>query len=130
MYATMTTTHGTTTEDNAAVAEMVGETMVEWLRDIEGFGGLLMLNNAETGVTQVIALWESEELAERHHEARMRLRDRVTATVEPSRSMYARSRWWRRCRTTSRSRTSGARATSSSSRADTAELRVDVAGAA
>ena len=82
MYATMTTTHGTTTEDNAAVAEMVGETMVEWLRDIEGFGGLLMLNNAETGVTQVIALWESEELAERHHEARMRLRDRVTATVE------------------------------------------------
>ena len=82
MYATMTTTHGTTTEDNAAVAEMVGETMVEWLRDIEGFGGLLMLNNAESGVTQVIALWESEELAERHHEARMRLRDRVTATVE------------------------------------------------
>ena len=82
MYATMTTTHGTTTEDNAAVAEMVGETMVEWLRDIEGFGGLLMLNNAETGVTQVIALWESEELAERHHEARMRLRDKVTATVD------------------------------------------------
>ena len=81
MYATMTTTHGTTTEDNAAVAEMVGETMVEWLRDIEGFGGLLMLNNEDTDTTHVIALWESEEIAERHRAARMRLRDKVTATV-------------------------------------------------
>ncbi len=63
------------------IAEMVGETMVEWLRDIEGFGGLLMLANEETGTTHVISLWESEELAERHREARMRLRDRVTATV-------------------------------------------------
>jgi hypothetical protein len=82
MYATMTTTRGATAEDNAVVAEMVGETMVEWLRDIEGFGGLLMLDNAEAGITQVIALWESEELAERHHAARMRLRDKVTATVD------------------------------------------------
>ncbi len=81
MYATMTTTRGATTEDNATVAEIVGETMVEWLRDIEGFGGLLMLSDAGTGTTHVIALWESEELAERHHAARMRLRDRVTATV-------------------------------------------------
>ena len=80
MYATMTTTRGST-EDMAGIAEMVGETMVEWLRDIEGFGGLLMLSDAGTGTTHVIALWESEELAERHHAARMRLRDNVTATV-------------------------------------------------
>ncbi len=82
MYATMTTTRGATVEDTAVVAEMVGETMVEWLRDIDGFGGLLILNNAETDVTQVIALWKSEELAERHHAARMRLRDKVTETVQ------------------------------------------------
>jgi len=76
----MTTTRGSS-ENMAEIAEMVGETMVEWLRDIEGFGGLLMLGNEDSGTTHVIALWESEELAERHRAARMRLRDRVTATV-------------------------------------------------
>ena len=81
MYASVTTTRGST-ENMAEIAEMVGETMITWLRDIEGFGGLLMLSNEETGTTQVIALWESEEIAEQHREARMRLRDRVTATVD------------------------------------------------
>ena len=80
VYASMTTTRGSV-ENVVEVAEMVGETMVEWLRDIEGFGGLLMLNNEDTGTTHVIALWESEEIAERHRAARMRLRDKVTATV-------------------------------------------------
>jgi hypothetical protein len=80
VYASMTTTRGSV-ENATEVAEMVGETMVEWLRDIEGFGGLLMLNNEDTGTTHVIALWESEEIAERHRAARMRLRDKVTATV-------------------------------------------------
>ena len=81
MYASVTTTRGST-ENMAEIAEMVGETMIDWLRDIEGFGGLLMLSNEELGVTQVIALWESEEVAEHHRVARMALRDKVTATVE------------------------------------------------
>ncbi len=81
MYASVTTTRGSS-ENMAEIAEMVGETMIDWLRDIEGFGGLLMLSNEDTGVTQVIALWESEEIAEHHRAARMRLRDRVTATVD------------------------------------------------
>ncbi len=80
MYASMTTTRGTI-EDLPEIAAMVGETMVAWLREIEGFGGLLMLSNEERGTTHVIALWESEELAERHREARMRFRDKITATV-------------------------------------------------
>ena len=64
-----------------AVATMAGETMVEWLRDLEGFEGLLMLSNDETGVTHVISFWESEEVAERSRVARLRLRDRITSTV-------------------------------------------------
>ena len=43
----MTTTQGTA-EDMVAVAAMAGETMVEWLRDLEGFEGLVMLSNDET----------------------------------------------------------------------------------
>ncbi len=65
----------------AAVATMAGETMVEWLRDLEGFEGLLMLTNDETGITHVISFWESEEIAERSRVARLNLRDRITSTV-------------------------------------------------
>ena len=64
-----------------AVATMAGETMVEWLRDVEGFEGLLMLSNAETGTTHVISFWTDAEIAERSRTAREQLRDRITATV-------------------------------------------------
>ena len=63
------------------VATMAGETMVEWLRELEGFEGLLMLSNDETGVTHVISFWENEEIAEHSRVARLRLRDRITSTV-------------------------------------------------
>ena len=80
MHASMTTTKGTAA-DMAAIATMAGETMVEWLRDIEGFQGLLMLSNDDTGTTHVISFWESKEIAERSRVARLKLRDRITSTV-------------------------------------------------
>jgi hypothetical protein len=76
----MTTTRGTT-EDMLAVAAMAGETMVEWMRDLEGFQGLLMLSSQDTGTTHVISFWESREIAERSRVARLKLRDRITSTV-------------------------------------------------
>jgi len=63
------------------IATIAGEEMLRWLRPIEGFEGLLVLSNAEEGTTLVISFWESREVAEEHLEARMRLRDRITATV-------------------------------------------------
>ena len=63
------------------VAAMAGETMVEWLRDIEGFEGLLMLSNDETGTTHVISFWQSKEIADRSRVARLQLRDRITSAA-------------------------------------------------
>ena len=60
---------------------MVGEEMYRWLRDVEGFEGLLVLDNHEVGTTYVLALWASREVAELHRVARANLRDRVAATV-------------------------------------------------
>ncbi len=81
MYASFTTTKGSVS-DLASVAAMAGETMVMWLREIEGFVGLLMLSDEAAETTHVIALWRDRETAERHRAARMRLRDRITATVD------------------------------------------------
>jgi heme-degrading monooxygenase HmoA len=65
----------------AQLAVMAGEAMVTWLRDIEGFHGLVMLTNQASGTTHVISFWESEEVARRHRVARMTLRERITATL-------------------------------------------------
>lgn len=80
MHASLTTTVGSN-EDLASLAAMAGETMIDWLRDVEGFRGLMLLTSEETGTTQVITLWESEEAAERNRVARMSLRDRITSAV-------------------------------------------------
>jgi hypothetical protein len=55
--------------------------MASWLRDLDGYEGLLMLSNEETGTTHVITFWADEEVAERSRVARLQLRDRITATV-------------------------------------------------
>jgi heme-degrading monooxygenase HmoA len=82
MYASLTTSTIESVEDDAAeVAGMAGETMNLWLREIDGFEGLLMLLDETTGTVQALTFWRSREVAERHREARMRLRDRVTETV-------------------------------------------------
>ncbi len=81
MYATLTTTLGDVTDDMSGIASIAGEAMEEWLREIEGFEGLVMLSDRSSGTTQVITFWESREVAERHEVARMQLRDRITATV-------------------------------------------------
>ena len=80
MYATLTTTHGSN-ENLRELGALVGETMDGWLREIDGFVGLLMLTSEETGTTRVLSLWESREVAERHGEVRRQFRERITATV-------------------------------------------------
>ena len=81
MHASLTTTIGQSGEDQIDLAVMVGETMLGWLRDLEGFEGLLMLSDEETGRTHVITFWKDAEVAERSRVSRLQLRDRITETV-------------------------------------------------
>ena len=81
MFATVTTTKGSP-EQPLEVATFAGETMLPWLREIEGFEGLVMLSNEESGTTLVVSFWESREVAEQHLEARVRFRERITAAVD------------------------------------------------
>jgi heme-degrading monooxygenase HmoA len=61
-------------------ATVVAEEMVRWLREIEGFEGLVLLSRpAETlGLT----FWESRETAERHRQARMEFLERMTSVAD------------------------------------------------
>jgi hypothetical protein len=63
--------------ENAAI---VGQEMNRWLRDIDGFHGLLVLSRE--GSTLGLAFWESREIAEQHRAKRMEFLHRMLAVVE------------------------------------------------
>ena len=81
MYVSVTRTRGPVGQP-LDVATTTGEEMLPWLRQIDGFEGLLMLSNQEESTTLVLSFWESRETADRHRHARMEFRDRITATVD------------------------------------------------
>jgi heme-degrading monooxygenase HmoA len=80
MHVSLTTTRGSP-EEPIEIATIAGEEMLPWLRQVEGFEGLLLLSNQEEGTTLVLVFWESQEVADRHRTARLGLRDRVTAAA-------------------------------------------------
>lgn len=57
-------------------ASIVAEEMERWLRDIDGFEGMLMLSRE--GSTVGLTFWESEAVADRHRAARMEFLERMT----------------------------------------------------
>lgn len=68
-----------TGDQDISTATIVGEEMLRWLRDLDGFVGLTMLSR--TGTTLSITLWESAEVAERHRAVRGEFRERISAVA-------------------------------------------------
>jgi hypothetical protein len=60
-------------------ATLVAEEMLGWLRDMEGFKGLLFLSRP--GETLGMSFWESREAAELRSEARREFVERMSAVV-------------------------------------------------
>jgi hypothetical protein len=61
-------------------ASIVANEMLRWLRDIEGFEGILMLSRE--GTTVGLTFWQSREVAERHRAARMQFLERMTSVAD------------------------------------------------
>ena len=69
-----------TTDQPIENAAIVAEEMVRWLREIEGFDGLLVLSRE--GTTVGLTFWESREVADRHRVARMQFLNRMTSVAD------------------------------------------------
>jgi hypothetical protein len=61
-------------------AALVGQEMETWLRDVEGFEGLMVFFSE--GKTLGMTFWESEEAAQRARTLRRQFLERITAMVE------------------------------------------------
>jgi len=68
-----------TSDRSIGDAATLAEEMIDWLEQIEGFEGMLML----TGEDSVVGLtfWRSREIAERHKAARIEFIERMTSVV-------------------------------------------------
>jgi hypothetical protein len=60
-------------------ASIVGEEMLRWLRETEGFEGLLILSRE--GQSLGLTFWESRDVAERHRVARMEFLERMMSVA-------------------------------------------------
>jgi hypothetical protein len=83
VYVSVTRTKGTP-DQPLEIATIAGEEMLPWLREIDGFDGLLMITDEEAATTLAIVFWADRAVAEQHRAARMEFRDSVTAAVNVS----------------------------------------------
>ena len=67
-------------DQDIATATIVGQEMLRWLRDLDGFVGSMMLSR--TGTTLSVSFWESAEVAERHSAVRGEFRERISAVAD------------------------------------------------
>jgi heme-degrading monooxygenase HmoA len=67
--------------DMAAIARMAGDAMEEWLRDYEGYRGIIVLTDQEGERARLITFWETAEDEERARVSRGAMRDQLAATA-------------------------------------------------
>ena len=77
MYVTMNRVK--TSSEPVEGAGIVGEGIEEWLREVEGFEGMLMLSRE--GISVGLTFWESREIADRYRQLRMQFLDKVLSVA-------------------------------------------------
>ncbi len=80
MFVSMTSISGGD-EDVIETARIAAESMLEWLREFDGYKGCVMLADPETGNARMFSYWETREDADRSARGRAQLRDSIVATT-------------------------------------------------
>lgn len=80
MFASITTVRNGGPEV-AETARMAGESMASWLRDFDGYRGLVILADGGSGRARIMTFWESEELLERSERGRTQVRESMVAAA-------------------------------------------------
>jgi heme-degrading monooxygenase HmoA len=80
MIASMSTVTGPAL-GMAEIARMASEAIEGWLRQYEGYRGLIVLTDEHGERARVITLWESAEAEERARASRGAMRDQTAAMV-------------------------------------------------
>jgi len=64
-------------EDLAGLARIAKETMEDWLREYDGYCGLIVFTDEPNGRARVVTLWKTAEYELRARQSRAAMRDQV-----------------------------------------------------
>lgn len=70
--------------DGAQVVEtarMAGESMLTWLREFDGYQGLVILADPESGTARFMTKWDSRDAVQRSEPGRGQVRDTMIAAA-------------------------------------------------
>ena len=74
MFASLTTVRGGDA-NVTETARLAAESMVEWLRQFDGYKGLLVFADPESGSARIMTLWDTREAADRSARGRKQVRE-------------------------------------------------------
>jgi hypothetical protein len=80
VHASLTTVRGAGPQASVT-AGMAAESMLAWLREFDGYRGLLVLADPETGNARIISFWESLEALQRSERGRREVRESMVAAA-------------------------------------------------
>ena len=80
MYASVTTVKSSD-PDLDATAAMAAESFVGWLRDFDGYRGLLVVSSGDSGRAHILSFWDSLEDLDRSARSRSEVRDQLIETA-------------------------------------------------
>jgi hypothetical protein len=80
MFASMSTFRGEGIDLDTA-AKAAGESMEAWLRQFDGYLGLLLLTSQETGSAHALTFWENAESVAQSEHGRTQMRESMAATI-------------------------------------------------
>jgi len=69
------------TPDMTGTAEMASDAIAGWLSEYEGYRGLLVFNDLQSGRSRVITLWETHDDEQRARASRGAMRDQLAGTM-------------------------------------------------
>jgi hypothetical protein len=75
-----TTVHGAGPQV-VETARMAGESMLAWLREFDGYQGLVIIADPETGTARFLTKWDSKDAVQRSEPGRSQVRDTMIAAA-------------------------------------------------
>ena len=80
MYVSMSKFRGEI-DDLPGTARMASEAMLSWLRQIDGYRGLLALVDQASATAYFVTFWENAESVQKSRASRSNLRNQLAATA-------------------------------------------------
>jgi heme-degrading monooxygenase HmoA len=80
MYASLTTVRNAG-PGVSVTARMAAESMLSWLREFDGYRGVLLLGDPEAGSARILSLWDTLEALERSERGRGEVRESMIAAA-------------------------------------------------